>query len=498
MRSIRLLGLLFVTALLLLAFHSSQLDRVAPQLRSERTLPQRHSPPVLSDPPPPPPPPRPTASGIASQLSSYEAANRTHVHVTLPRNAACLELEDIRNAHASCQARLERAPQDATARRKRTALACSRSVESHCVDPPGKVTQPQCEPSGHAPPLPLDWSSVVFGIATHDSAVEARLLQAAADTWLLHVRGADLVIVTDVDDPRDATDIAPKTSGGVRVHVHRCAECRSAKCSARKAKAEGCEGVREGWLARRKVLHMFAAMESLFVTRADGGGADAAAGSVRSAPLGGAPKLFFVKVDPDTVPVPHNLHRLLTELVETLGSRQPVYFGMAACRVKSFGLCHGAGGAGYGLSRAALVELAAFVRAEYPGFLERVDKFTYGGEDVTVAYALKRRCGTSVLNVGCMYQHPPLKYAAMPCRSERAVGIANTCPFDHSVTAISGTASSAQRENVGFDGRSPVPQRRSTSSRTLTSCVLSTAAHYTMLLAARAQRRAHSLCPSVR
>ena len=75
----------------------------------------------------------------------------------------------------------------------------------------------------------------------------------------------------------------------------------------------------------------------------------------------------------------------MAELHTTLGAGQPYYFGMAACRVASFPLCHADGGAGYGLSRAALAQLAAYLPSAYPRFLERVDKFTYGGEDVSVA-----------------------------------------------------------------------------------------------------------------
>lgn len=227
-------------------------------------------------------------------------------------------------------------------------------------------------------------------MALHESAAEAALLQAAADTWLRMTRGADLVLMTDVDDARNASAIAPRLADDqVTVHVVRCAECRGQRCAA----GEGeCAGVREGWLARRKVLHLFAAMARQFVL--DGGGA----------------KHFFLKVDPDTVLVPHNVLHLLAELRSTLGESQPYLFGMAACRVASFPLCHAAGGAGYGLSAPALRQLTQYLHAEYPRFLERIDKFTYGGEDVSVAFALKKQAGITVLNVGCFYQHSPLKY----------------------------------------------------------------------------------------
>ena len=240
----------------------------------------------------------------------------------------------------------------------------------------------------------------------------------------VHTRGPDVVLATDADDARGAPAIAPQTDGGVVVHVVRCAECRAAKCTAaeRGARADGCVGVREGWLARRKVLHLFVAMADLFLAPAtDRGGAWKSKGGVGGAARGGVAKRVFFKVDADTVPVPHNLLRLLDELDRGLGGRQPYYFGMAACRVRSFGLCHGAGGAGYGLSASALSELSRYVATAYPAFLERVDKLTYGGEDVSVAYALKKAAGVSILNVGCLYQHPPLKYQRLRAKGERWV-----------------------------------------------------------------------------
>ena len=62
-----------------------------------------------------------------------------------------------------------------------------------------------------------------------------------------------------------------------------------------------------------------------------------------------------------------------------------------------------------------------FLDVEYPQFLERVDKFTYGGEDVAVAFALKKQTSAAVLNVGCMYQHAPLKYRRLHSLGENWV-----------------------------------------------------------------------------
>eukprot|EP00966_Prymnesium_polylepis_P162722 3760812-Prymnesium_polylepis.1 len=91
---------------------------------------------------------------------------------------------------------------------------------------------------------------------------------------------------------------------------------------------------------------------------------------------------------------------------------------MAACRVPSFPLCHAAGGAGYVMSRNAIGALRRYVASQYPAFLERVDRYTYGGEDVAVAFALKKHAGISVVNAGCMYQHRPDTYAHLHAHGE--------------------------------------------------------------------------------
>ena len=55
---------------------------------------------------------------------------------------------------------------------------------------------------------------------------------------------------------------------------------------------------------------------------------------------------------------------------------QAYLFGMAACRVPDFPLCHAAGGAGYGLSLHALIALQRYMaRTESSSFLERVDRW---------------------------------------------------------------------------------------------------------------------------
>ena len=135
-----------------------------------------------------------------------------------------------------------------------------------------------------------------------------------------------------------------------------------------------------------------------------------------------------MKVDPARQVLPHNrCFAFAGELHDTLGPAQPFLFGMAACRVPSFNLCHAAGGAGYGASRRALARLDSFVRDGYTlygdaeAFLERVDRFTYGGEDVTLAFALKKSVGATVVNHGSFYQHRPDTYRHLQRHGERWV-----------------------------------------------------------------------------
>jgi len=152
-------------------------------------------------------------------------------------------------------------------------------------------------------------------------------------------------------------------------------------------------------------------------------------------------------VDPDTVLLPHTLLRLLRELHATIDPSAPLLLGMAACRATAQPpLCHAAGGAAYVLSAPAVAALSgggsgtpATVSAEFavstssgPSVLDvrrpvfdqdslfrRVDNVSYGGEDVTVALALREASGASVVHCGSFYQHSPAKYAKMRAKGER-------------------------------------------------------------------------------
>ena len=278
----------------------------------------------------------------------------------------------------------------------------------------------------------LPWDAVAFGFAIYNSAAEEAFLKEAARTWLPMARGADVLLTTDLDDPRQDERLSGLVAvEGVRTHVHRCAICcsgghvppgRSTTPAINQTAAEElpCTGVHEAWAARTKVLHMLAEAARRF----------------SQSPR----KLYLMKLDADTLVHPPNLRALLSDLA-SFAAAQPLLLGLAACRseARTFhglpptfhgpapnfrwpsddlprpstrcrsealpSLCHAAGGAGYVLSWRALTALVAFVEERYgERWRATLDASTYGGEDVAVALALKETTGAAVLNCGGFHQ----------------------------------------------------------------------------------------------
>ena len=322
------------------------------------------------------------SSGDSQSLATPNGSLR------LPRGASCIEMDDVRAAHARC---LPSAPAVWPTGPR---IVCPRSKEALCSSKAAPMDAVPCgtqsPPSGDA----LGWEHVAFGVATFESEDERKLIQMAADTWLRMVPGAGLMIATDRDDSRSDDDILPRTDGAVAVHVHRCDVC----CGKRSSVAAASTCVVEGWLCRSKVLSMFGAMAERWAQN----------------------KSFFFKLDADSSLAPHNLLALLHELHEAVGTSQSYVVGLAACRSKGplASLCHAAGGAGYGLSRGALLALRSYHAREYPAFLKTVDAYTYGGEDAAVAYALSQAAegGAALINCGAFHQMRPDMYASLPPR----------------------------------------------------------------------------------
>ena len=277
------------------------------------------------------------------------------------------------------------------------------SADVACIDEGAKPVQCPTE-AALLPISPLTWTAMIFGVATFNSAHDEDFLREASRTMFSMTHGADVLLVTDLDDPRDDRRIAHLVAvEGVASHVHRCPVCCAGghvppgRSVAPAVVANGptdgsaCVGVREAWLARSKVLHMIAEAARRFVDER---------------------KRYFMKLDPDTVVHPLNLMGLLTDLSSLSVDAQPLLLGLAACRSEALpSLCHAAGGAGYVLSWPSVAALAAFVERQYGDeWLAQLDATTYGGEDVAVALALHRETGAVVINSGAFHQHRPDEY----------------------------------------------------------------------------------------
>ena len=201
--------------------------------------------------------------------------------VRLPRNTACLEFDDVRAARDRCRGGAPTASDAPHVRHgaPRT-IACARSLEGICVDRAASAaSELECGVRGGnrtsstsaaagARRRSVGWRNVVFAMALHHSEAEHALLQASADTWLRMVDGAHLVLATDADDPRPDDEVAPALGDGVTAFVHRCALCRGLACGGAGERDGTCPGLREGWLARSKVLDLFVELARRYVANA--------------------------------------------------------------------------------------------------------------------------------------------------------------------------------------------------------------------------------------
>ena len=386
--------------------------------------------PLHHPPPPSPPPLLPTNVTCLELAALHNCLGHDHIHAPWPLSAdyACRERGLDQLPRRSC-AELKR-------RAAMTAGAGRRSNEDT-----------------------FDWSDTVFGFPVYNSQSEEDMLKEASRTWLpLVAPNADVVLATDLDDPRDDARIMGLVAASrVRAHVFRCPVCcsggrptpgraskpagalsRSGHASGTHANGAGspgadasgthvngagspgadatareCVGVREGWMARSKVLWMLSHMSAAF-----------------GPPHTFGAKRWFFKLDCDTLLHPFHLAPLLHSLRFLADASEPMLVGLASCRSERVpDLCHPAGGAGYMLSAAAASRLRTFVHhgngggedvaagqdsspgsphpSSYgPSWLARLDALTYGGEDVAVALALKESpAAISVINVGGFHQH---------------------------------------------------------------------------------------------
>ena len=282
------------------------------------------------EPPPSPPSPLPLQPSPDSGVQ---------VAVVPVANAACIELDDLREQQARCQPSSGTLPTKATTAAAAAALPvpCPASLERECVRHRARPAARCAEARATTrPPLVVGWRQFVFAAATFEDEATAALLQAAADSWLQLARGAELLLATDADDGRSDAQIAPDTRGAVAVRIHRCSTCRGRRCA-----RPPCDGRREGWLARTKLLSLDAKDMRPSVPASAGRlhtlgrlpgrlPQPPAQPPARRLPNGcrvlslvaalaerygeASGRRFFLKFDPDTVVVPTSLRRLAREL----------------------------------------------------------------------------------------------------------------------------------------------------------------------------------------
>lgn len=154
---------------------------------------------------------RPAASAVAPPQA---APSPSRFMLRPVANAACIEMDDLRKTFDRCETSEGRGggepvPTAAAASPLRgtpipvlARVACPRSLEPDCARG-FAAPAAQCL-RRTAPLLPalLGWRNVVFAAAVFDDVQTARLIQAAADTWLQMTGGADLFLATDGDDAR--------------------------------------------------------------------------------------------------------------------------------------------------------------------------------------------------------------------------------------------------------------------------------------------------------
>lgn len=205
--------------------------------------------------------PRPTnilqPTSVAHAIPAALASPPPPLPSVLPRHVPCIELRAL----ASCLSTLQN--------------PWPNSSDWACADD-GIVRLARC-PQLVAASATVDWSAVVFGFPIHNSLGEEELIRAAAQTWLPLTAGADVLLATDKDDPRTYARLQNLIGvDTITTQVTRCPVCCSGgrktpgkRDTGLAAEVNGsalgavaaCDGttegpaiVREGWMARTKVL----------------------------------------------------------------------------------------------------------------------------------------------------------------------------------------------------------------------------------------------------
>lgn len=207
-------------------------------------------------------------------------------------------------------------------------------------------------------PETIGWSNVVFYMIIHNDPSVDVLINAHFTTWLKHIGDADLVFVTDLDDPRTLEQIVPDSSDEVDAKLHLYKS----------------PAVNEGKHIRFKVMDAIRHVTETYANDDT--------------------KKYFFKMDADTYVLGPNLLEYVQKLHnEAYGL--PIHFGKLMCGHRH--MCH-SGGAFYGMNKVGLAATNKFFK-ENPEIYKK-EEIVYrehlgrsfnlmAHEDFMVSYAFK-------------------------------------------------------------------------------------------------------------
>ena len=167
----------------------------------------------------------------------------------------------------------------------------------------------------------IDWSNVVIIIPTYNSESANELLKSSYNTWMRYLGNADVVLVTDDDDPRSDDEILPRDSLQANMHVYRSS------------------AIKEGRRTRYKVIDALDHVLDVFND-----------------------KDIFMKIDTDSYILPHNLITVVNGIHKNTYPL-PVELGRGVCITSE--TCYSHGGM-YAYNKPGLQLMLSYVSQHTP------------------------------------------------------------------------------------------------------------------------------------
>lgn len=207
----------------------------------------------------------------------------------------------------------------------------------------------------------VKWENLVFMMLTHNDPEANSLIHAQFETWVKRVgNGVDIVIVTDIDDPRSDQEILPSNynMSWINVDIYRS------------------DTPNEGRKGRSKVIDGFLYVHKKYKNNAQ--------------------KSYIMKVDPDNYLLPHALLKFLKTLYERTYP-QPVDFGKSNCN-NDF-VCYSQGGL-YGWDRGGFERIFNYMTEHKDKIYDEIyyNRWNPGrnilqSEDVFTSYVFRKATG---------------------------------------------------------------------------------------------------------